>query len=119
MIKQYGVAREKIMRYNLVVITEMLGVPEYAAAVDRFFGVPGVADRGRGPWCEPESHRANQKVPLVIRNETLNNLTRLNEIDIGLYHEMSDCLDEGGYDFPAWDPSRFETNGTFEGTKSR
>jgi len=83
-IEQYNAAMKKLLRYNFVVITVMLDIPEYAEAVERFFGVPGVAGRGRGPYCETESHRANKNVPLVIHNETLKNLTRLNEINICL-----------------------------------
>ena len=113
MTEQYTVAKKKLMRYNFIVITEFLQYPAYAAAVDRLFGVPGVGKREHSPWCETESHRANKKVPLVISNETLTNLTRLNKIDIRLYHELRDCLDEkGDFDFPVWDPSRFETNET-------
>ncbi len=38
-------------------------------------------------------------------------MTRLNEIDIRLYHEMRDCIDKktnNGYNFLAWDSDRFE-----------
>eukprot|EP00579_Thalassiosira_antarctica_P005177 CAMPEP_0201889630 /NCGR_PEP_ID=MMETSP0902-20130614/30453_1 /ASSEMBLY_ACC=CAM_ASM_000551 /TAXON_ID=420261 /ORGANISM="Thalassiosira antarctica, Strain CCMP982" /LENGTH=144 /DNA_ID=CAMNT_0048420267 /DNA_START=884 /DNA_END=1314 /DNA_ORIENTATION=+ len=114
MTHQYEVAKTKLQRYNFIVITEMLRDPAYVDAVERLFGVPGVGERVVSPWCEVESHYANERVPLVIQNETLTNLTHLNKIDIGLYHEMKDCLDkgEGGYDFPAWDPNRFETNET-------
>lgn len=92
----------------------MLRHPEYAAAVERFFGVPGVAERGNHPFCEEESHYSNERVPLVIQNETLKNLTNLNEIDIGLYHEMRDCFNESYYEMPAWDPDRFETDKTIQ-----
>ena len=88
----------------------MLRDPAYVDAVERLFGVTGVGERVLSPFCEVESHYSNERVPLVIQNETLKNLTRLNKIDIGLYHEMKDCLDKGEYDFPAWDPKRFAMN---------
>lgn len=116
-MRQYEVARARLLRYNFVVITEMLRSPGYVAAMERFFGVPGAADRSAHPWCEAESHYVNERIPLVVRNETRGNLARLNEADIGLYGEMRDCLDteEGGeYDFPEWDPGRFERNETIQ-----
>ena len=114
MARQYKVAKAKLLRYNFIVIQEKLQDPEYAAAVERFFGVPGVADRKYHPWCEVHSHFANNRFPLEIKNETLETLTHLNKYDVDLYHEMTDCLDEGEYNFPAWDPSRFETNKTIQ-----
>ena len=88
MTKQYTVAKKKLLRYNFIVITEFLQYPAYAAAVERLFGVPGVGKRERAPWCETQSRQANMENPLVISNETLTNLTRLNKIDIRLYHEV-------------------------------
>ena len=113
MMEQYRVARRKLRRYNMIVIIEMLKHAEYAAAVERFFGVPGVNDRTARAWCEDEAHLYNRRIPLVVRNETLRELTRLNEIDIGLYREVSDCLKyEGTNNFPSWDEGRFEANET-------
>lgn len=110
---QRQVALEKLRRYNFVVITERLGDREYAAAVERLFGVPGAADRTASPYCEVESHYVNKMLPLAVGDETLRNLTRLNEADIGLYREISDCSNVGGggdHKFPEWDPSRFVRN---------
>lgn len=111
MVEQYNIARAKMLKYNLIVVTEMLKHPNYVAAIERYFGVPGVNDRTAHPWCEDESHYYNSQVPLVIRNETVNKLTALNKIDIGLYHEFSDCLKyEGVNNIPAWDDNRFMAN---------
>lgn len=119
MARQYEVAKAKLLRYNFVVVIERLGDPAYAASVDRFFGVPGSANRDVHPWCEVEAQYTNKKIPVPYRNETLERLARLNEIDIGLYRELTDCLpDDGGrggghaYDFPAFDATRFETDET-------
>jgi hypothetical protein len=107
MAQQYEVAKAKLLRYNFIIITDKLRDPEYVAATESFFGVPGLTEKNKEPWCGGESHSANEKVPLVIKNETLQSLTRLNKLDIDLYHEMKDCLDDGVFDFPAWDPNRF------------
>ena len=116
MTVQLKIAKNKLLRYNFIVITEMLQYPKYVDAVERFFGVPGlIPSREVHPWCEVESHYSNERVPLVIQNETLESLTRQNEIDIGLYHEISDCFDvEEANDFPAWDENRFEMNETIQ-----
>ena len=110
--KLYKAARAKLLRYNFIVITDKLKYPGYAEAVERFFGTPGISKQENHPWCEVESHNANKAVPLVIQNETLKNLTRLNLHDIKLYNEMSACLDGGEYDFPKWNPDRFDANKT-------
>ena len=47
MLRQHAVARAKMLRYNLVVITELLDDPAYAAALERLLGVPGAGARGR------------------------------------------------------------------------
>jgi len=119
--RMYEVAISKLRRYNFVIITELLRNPMYVEAIERYFGVPGLNERKLSPWCEVESHYANEVVPLVVPKETLANLTALNEVDVRLYHEMKDCLVDddgtlvegggGGYaNFPAWDASRFERN---------
>ena len=110
--QQYIASREKLKRYNSVIITEMLQDREYVSALERFFGVPGIADRVYSPWCEPESHYINEKFPLEMKPETVKNLTASNHFDILLYDEMKDCKpdDNGAYNFPTWDANRFERN---------
>ena len=56
-------------------------------------------------------------VPLTILDETKQKLTNLNELDIGLYKELTDCLNDKGvgqqqqnYNFPRLDISRFDRN---------
>ena len=44
----------------------------------------------------------------MVHNETRARLTQLNKVDLRLYHEISDCLNDGNYDgIPKWDGSRF------------
>ena len=43
-----------------------------------------------------------------MRNDTRKILTKLKKMDIKLDHELSNCLDSGLYNFPKWDPNRFE-----------
>lgn len=115
--QQYKVAKSRVFKYNFVVVIEKLRDPEYVRAVEEFFGVEGLTRRSSA-FCERESHKANEKVPLVIRNETIHRLTKLNELDIKLYHELSDCLAGGRYDFPKWDPDHFALH-TFNHTAAK
>lgn len=108
--EQYQVSNANLHRYNFIVVLEMLSDPKYVEAVEKFFGVPGVTEK-HAAFCEMSSHRANKMNPLVIKNETMEKLIDLNEADIGLYKGLADCLDiEDGqsYQFPEFDPSRFE-----------
>lgn len=115
LMQQFEVARSKLRRYNFIVISEWLHDPGYVAAVERYFGVPGVAQRAYYPWCERESHAANNMIPLAIKNETMQKLTRSNLYDKYMYDEFSDCLKyRRKKDFPKWDASRFEMNETIQ-----
>lgn len=107
--EQYQIASAKLLRYNFIIILDMLGDPDYAKAVENFFGVPGVTAK-RGAACQRKSRQANKMVPLVIKNETMERLIDLNKVDIGLYKELTDCLDrdeDNNYGFPKFKPARF------------
>jgi len=113
--EQFHVAKAKLLRYNFIAISEMLQNEEYVAAVERFFGVPGISQRTYSPWCEAESHYTNKLYPLVIEPEVLNNLTMRNRLDIRLYNDIKNCLDETTeFRFPAWRGNRFDTNETIQ-----
>mmetsp|Transcript_12432 Transcript_12432/g.27172 ORF Transcript_12432/g.27172 Transcript_12432/m.27172 type:complete len:444 (-) Transcript_12432:911-2242(-) len=110
---QYEVAKSRLLRYNFVVILEKLHDPEYAAAVERYFGVKGVLQT-RSAFCERVSHNANILNPLHIKNDTLARLKQLNEVDSRLYNEMSECLDSGDYNFGTIDPTRISPDPTIQ-----
>eukprot|EP00804_Cyclotella_cryptica_P022466 CCRYP_015102-RA/>CCRYP_015102-RA protein AED:0.05 eAED:0.05 QI:53/1/1/1/1/1/3/627/445 len=108
--EQYAVAKRRVLRYNLIVVVERLRDPLYVEAIEQMFGVPGITIKGV-PYCERQSHKANTNNPLVIRNETRERLKKLNALDIRFYDELSSCLrNVSTYNFPKWDPGRFETN---------
>ena len=106
---QYDLAKEKLFRYNFIVVLEKLKDQKYATAVEDFFGVPGITTK-KTSLCEPEAARFNKKYPLNIQNKTIARLTNLNEFDIKLYHSLTDCLKSGEYDFPKWNKDRFSMN---------
>ena len=112
--QQYHVAKDKLLRYNFIVISEMLQNEEYAAGVERLFAVPGIAQKRYSPWCEAESHYTNKLYPLEIEPEILHKLTKRNKLDIRLYNDFKHCLNETDFGFPAWRGNRFETNTTIQ-----
>lgn len=105
--KQFKVAKSRVLRYNLIVVIEKLQDPKYVDAIEKFFNVPGIQVK-RHPWCEAESRKANEQNPFIVRNDTRSRLVHLNEKDIRLYDELSECLNTANYDdFPKWDPTRW------------
>lgn len=112
---QYEVAKQILNRYNFIVVLEKLKDKEYVSAVEAFFGVPGLTN-SKGAWCEVESHNANARVPLVVKHQTLQQLTRLNGYDIDLYNNMSSCLKSNTYNFPKWKyiKDRFAANSSLK-----
>ncbi|KAL7516328.1 hypothetical protein ACHAWX_001355 [Stephanocyclus meneghinianus] len=105
-------AREVLLRFNLIVVLEKLEDHSYVAAIESFTGVPGLTAT-RSAWCELESHKANRKVPLMVKKETIQHLRDLNRVDIDLSNNVSKCLADGVYDFPRWDHNRFTKNQTY------
>lgn len=110
----YNVARAKLLRYNFILITELLQDPAYTAAIERYFGVPGVTKKKYNPLCELESKHANERIPLLEETEPIQKLMQQNVRDVHLYHELKHCLEKGNYDFPALDPNCFDTNETYQ-----
>jgi len=107
--RKYKIAEEKLRRYNLIVVLEKLKDPNYVSAIENFFAVPGLMKKTKS-LCEPEADKANKKYPLVIQNNTLAKLQNLNKFDTMLYQSLTECMENGQYDFPRWDESRFYTN---------
>mmetsp|Transcript_2886 Transcript_2886/g.5851 ORF Transcript_2886/g.5851 Transcript_2886/m.5851 type:complete len:367 (-) Transcript_2886:246-1346(-) len=110
-IQQYQVARKRVFRYNMIIVMEMLKDPKYVQAIEKFFGVAGVTIR-KMPYCEKESHEANRLIPLVVSDEYRENMTSLNQLDIKLYHQLTDCLNSDTMynNFGEWQPDRWVYN---------
>ncbi|KAL3791687.1 hypothetical protein HJC23_003944 [Cyclotella cryptica] len=108
--QRYEIAARKILRYNFIVVIEKMSDPIYIAAVERFFGVPGITQKKQS-LCESEANKANEMNPLVIQNDTLTQLKYLNKFDIMLYQRLTECLEDGNYDFPEWNETRFTSSG--------
>ena len=114
--EQYQLVLTKLLRYNFIIILEWLQDPEYVLAVEKFFGVPGITEK-KSAFCERSSHYANKMIPLSINNRTLDRLTELNEVDINLYQELTNCSggdDEHKYNFPILDSNRFDNTSSIQ-----
>lgn len=111
--KKYEIAKEKLHHYNLILVLEKLRDPDYVSAVENFFAVPGLRKKMKS-LCEPEAENANKKYPLVIQNDTRVKLQKLNEFDTMLYQSLTGCIENGQYDFPRWDESRFFMNASIQ-----
>ena len=114
--QQYQIAIEKTLKYNFIAVIEKFSDPGYVQAVEDFFGVPGLTKKS-SPYCERQSHKANEKVPLIIPDDTRAKLTSLNKVDIHLYNRLTNCLDSSsssssskGYNIPKFDERRFAIN---------
>ena len=111
--QQYHIAMSKLLKYNMIIVIEKLKDPAYVEAIENYFGVKGILERG-SPYCERKSHKANYDMPLIVKNKTRDKLTELNKVDLRLYHEITDCLntnndEDNRYEsIPKWDRSRFE-----------
>lgn len=111
--RQYEIAKEKLLRYNIIIVLEKMKDPKYIAALESYFGVPGITQK-KSSLCEPEADRANRENPLTIANETLEILKDLNTLDTRLYKGLADCLEDGEYNFPRWNGDRFYSNSTIQ-----
>ena len=96
--QQYDIAKEKLSRYNIIIALEKLKDPKYVAALENYFGVPGITQK-KSSLCEPEADRANRDNLLTVPNETLTTLKDLNALDT-TYKSLTDCLENGKYNFP-------------------
>ncbi len=99
---QYISAQERLFRYNLVFVYERFKDPQYARAIEQFFGVEGF-NQESNYWCGPEAKQANEKMPLEVKFASVMRLTKLNAMDNKFFKEATSCWDEEDvpdYSFP-------------------
>ena len=87
---EYRLAKERLFRYNLIFAYERFSDEVYIHSIEEFFGVDGF-NKASDMWCGWQAHDANEKIPLAVGFEHVLRLTRLNEIDIRLYKEVTSC----------------------------
>lgn len=100
--KNYQTAREKLMSYHVIIVTEKMKDPLYVKDLTRMFQVPATLFTTQLPkWCSPQSTQWNKVYPAILRNETLERLERMNQLDTRLYHDITTC--PNGTIFPSFD----------------
>lgn len=100
-------ARDQLLQYHLIIVSEWLRDPHYIHQVENMFGVQGLAGKKVYPICAKASARANEEIPLVITNETLTRLQDCNMPDTALYRQLTFCPNDGLLDFPLYNRSLF------------
>ena len=88
-------AYQALCQYDLIVNTDWLAKGTYRRKIEKYFGVDGLYNATQKAsdllFCSKESRAANARVPLVIRNETQEELEAANRIDLELYRRFTDC----------------------------
>lgn len=103
-VKRINQAREMLLKYNLIIITDNMRDPDYVARIESMFNVPGLINN-RHAVCTGKSKAANEMVPLVITNGTRRLLEDCNTPDSVLYKQLTTC--PNGFEFPQYNRSRF------------
>lgn len=87
---EYQLARDRLFRYNLILVYERFKDPMYIQSIEKYFGVDGF-NMASDMWCGWQAKDANEKIPLVVGFEHVLKLTKLNQVDIRLYKEATSC----------------------------
>jgi Sulfotransferase family len=94
-------ASNVLNRYNLVLVQEWIqNNAAYRNAVARLFQTKNFGNREYFAECARESRRANERVPLIIANCTLQQLQRNNQVDSALFNHLTASCQ--------YDPSSFQ-----------
>jgi Sulfotransferase family len=92
-------ASSVLNRYHLVLVQEWIQKDAaYRAAISRLFHTT-LGTREYFAECARQSRRANEQVPLVIHNATLQQLQQNNQVDSELFTNLTACQ---------YDPSSFQ-----------
>jgi len=96
-------ALEKLMKYDIIIITDWLTDPNYVQGLEALFGVENATSNNlstkQSMHCFNESHEWNSRIPMdAIKNETRDHLHQLNRNDIQMYKRITHC--PGGVVFP-------------------
>lgn len=98
-------ARDVLLKYNLILITEKMRYPKYTKKIEKMFGVRGLTKTKASPYCGRVSAAANEKLPLIIANETLKRLNDCVTPDSTLYKQLTTCPE--GFRFPKFSKEHF------------
>jgi len=91
-----SVAREKLRKFDFIIITERLKDHSYTRAIEDIFGVPGFYRTNVN--CGKIMKKLNDRYPPSIDSKIWDEVKVMNELDIKLYKEFTTC--ENGIKFP-------------------
>jgi hypothetical protein len=95
--RNYQVALERLMNYDIIVITEKLKYPDYVRGLEAMLGDLGnrTLSGTEYAWCAEESAYWNRKFPANISKSTVQHLEEMNAHDTQLYKALTNCGVDG------------------------
>ena len=87
-------ARQVFGGYHLIIITEWLRMPGYAASLENLFNKTGI-NQFAGMMCRERTVKANEANPLIISEDDMKVLQERNVVDTKLYNEYTSCPEKG------------------------
>jgi hypothetical protein len=89
-------ALEKLMKYDIIIITDWLTDPNYVQGLEALFGVENALSSAltakQRMFCFNQSREWNTRIPMdAIKNETHDHLHQLNWYDTRLYKRITNC----------------------------
>jgi hypothetical protein len=95
----YHKASEQAYQYDVIIdMNRFFSDKSYGRDIESFFSKRGLVGLKGDIYCDKESKRANQQVPLIVDNDTRNLLMQRNRPDYDLYNALVNC--PGGIAFP-------------------
>ena len=97
--ESYSRALSAALKFHIIIDVERLfQMQGYGTSIERVFGVPGLVGSQSWMYCGKASRRANQQVPLVVKNSTIKDLRQRNQADLSLFQNLTTC--HGPIQFP-------------------
>lgn len=93
-LASYQSALQKLLGYDLIIITEFLKDPGYVRGLLGYFGIHNEKLAKDLPgFCTKQSRHWNKVYPTVVSNDSLAELEQLNQLDTLLYRTLTTCPD--------------------------
>jgi hypothetical protein len=92
--ERYQAARERLMKYDIIVVSEYLSNPDYVSGLAALFAdIDMFTLREKATiYCSEESYYWNNKMPMpTVNDTTMQKLKDWNVHDCRLYKELTDC----------------------------
>jgi hypothetical protein len=103
--ERYDLALSSLSKFHLIIdVDRLFRDAGYGSMLENYFGVRGLVGLKRNMYCGKKSAEANEKVPLMVENSTIENLYHRNQADLDLFHRYTTCE---GIQFPSGNLSEF------------